>query len=167
MNQPAFEKFVANTRMRLVTWAQHCGADDQTGEDLVQDTLLRLWMMHNELREETETEALAKLIIRRRFIDRYRQQSHFVETPPERQPHRSAPSPQEHLESSEAVKLLEQRMEKLPSGEYAVLKLRQVNGLSNEEVARLTGITPASVSTLLSRARKQLLQYIRQQNMTL
>jgi len=42
-----------------------------------------------------------------------------------------------------------------------VLYLRQVEKKSSEEIAQIVGITPESVSVLLSRARKQMLQEIR------
>ena len=52
---------------------------------------------------------------------------------------------------------LEKRMQSLPSTEYQVLLLRQVEGKDTDEIARLLGVSPNSVATLLSRARKRLL----------
>ena len=53
------------------------------------------------------------------------------------------------------------RLKALPSNQYQVLYLRQVEKKSFEEIAQIVGITPESVSVLLSRARKQMLQEIR------
>lgn len=46
----------------------------------------------------------------------------------------------------------------LPSKEYQILKLRQVEQKTNEEIAKLLGIEKTSVATLLSRARIKILK---------
>ena len=49
----------------------------------------------------------------------------------------------------------------LPSTQYQVLHLRQVEKKSMEEIAGIIGITPASAATILSRARQRMLTEIR------
>lgn len=49
----------------------------------------------------------------------------------------------------------------LPGTEYTVLHLRQVEGLDNKAIALRLGIEERSVATLLSRARRRLLEEIR------
>ena len=53
---------------------------------------------------------------------------------------------------------LEQRMQALPSTEYQVLHLRQVERKTDQQIAAILGIGIASVPTLLSRARRKLMQ---------
>ena len=65
------------------------------------------------------------------------------------------------VENSENELWLQKRLKALPSNQYQVLYLRQVEKKSFEEIAQIVGITPESVSVLLSRARKQMLQEIR------
>lgn len=49
----------------------------------------------------------------------------------------------------------------LPGTEYTVLHLRQVEGLDNKAIALRLGIEERSVATLLSRARRRLLEEIK------
>jgi V/A-type H+-transporting ATPase subunit I len=69
--------------------------------------------------------------------------------------------PDVEVENSENELWLQKRLKALPSNQYQVLYLRQVEKKSFEEIAQIVGITPESVSVLLSRARKQMLQEIR------
>ena len=50
----------------------------------------------------------------------------------------------------------------LPNTEHTLLYMRQVEQRSTEEMSRLLGLSPASVRTILSRARTRLLNDIRQ-----
>ena len=81
------------------------------------------------------------------------------------QPFDKSPSPYAppdvEVENSENEQWLQKRLKALPSNQYQVLYLRQVEKKSSEEIAQIVGITTESVSVLLSRARKQLLQEIR------
>ena len=58
---------------------------------------------------------------------------------------------------------LQQRIRDLPPTQHAILHMRQVEHRSNAQIAALLGIKETSVSTLLGRARRQLLEEIRQQ----
>lgn len=73
--------------------------------------------------------------------------------------HNSAPDIA--LEEQENERWLQKKLKQLPSNQYLVLHLRQVEKKSTEEIAAIVGITPGSVVTLLARARQKMLQEIR------
>jgi len=62
-------------------------------------------------------------------------------------------TPERDLLSGEARRILEQAIDGLPDHYRAVLVLRDVEELSNEEVAQIVGDTVAAVKTRLHRAR--------------
>jgi RNA polymerase sigma-70 factor (ECF subfamily) len=64
--------------------------------------------------------------------------------------------PAERLESAEVRKILEQAIDSLPDHYRAVLILRDVEELSNEEVAQIVDDSLASVKSRLHRARMAL-----------
>ncbi|MBR2772619.1 MAG: sigma-70 family RNA polymerase sigma factor [Bacteroidales bacterium] len=72
------------------------------------------------------------------------------------------PSPLDEIIQQEDVQWLEQKIKELPSTLHAVLKMRQDERYSNEQIATLLGIKEDSVSTLLARARRQLMEQIKQ-----
>ena len=73
-------------------------------------------------------------------------------------------NPAERIELEEDERWLVQQMEKLPPREMQVLKMRQMEHRSNGEIARLLGISEASVKVILSNARKKLFNDIKIRN---
>ena len=65
-------------------------------------------------------------------------------------------SPEKELLSDETRRILKETIDSLPQHYRAVLVLRDVEGLSNEEVAQVLGETIASVKSKLHRARMAL-----------
>lgn len=65
-------------------------------------------------------------------------------------------NPEEELLSRETGAILERAIDGLPEGHRAVLILRDVEGLSNEEVAEALGESVAAVKSRLHRARMAL-----------
>ena len=73
-------------------------------------------------------------------------------------------SPHEELEMKEDEEWLSQKLKQMPTTQRTLLYLRQVERRSHEEIASLLGIETTSVSTLLARARRTLLEEIRRRN---
>jgi RNA polymerase sigma-70 factor (ECF subfamily) len=73
-------------------------------------------------------------------------------------------SPQEMLEMKEDDKWLSEKLQQLPTTQRTLLYMRQVERRSHEEIATLLGIETTSVSTLLARARRTLLEEIKRRN---
>jgi RNA polymerase sigma-70 factor (ECF subfamily) len=73
-------------------------------------------------------------------------------------------SPQELLETKENEEWLTRKLEQLPTTQRTLLYMRQVERRSHEEIASLLGIEITSVSTLLARARRSLLEDIKRRN---
>jgi len=67
-----------------------------------------------------------------------------------------SPTPESELLSGEARRTLEQALDRLPEHYRALLVLRDVEELSNEEVAEVLGESVASVKSRLHRARMAL-----------
>jgi RNA polymerase sigma-70 factor (ECF subfamily) len=72
--------------------------------------------------------------------------------------------PHELLEAKEDAEWLERRISQLPTTQHTLLYMRQVERRSHKELSALLGISEASVSTLLARARRTLLEEIKQRN---
>lgn len=66
------------------------------------------------------------------------------------------PNPEQRYSQAELRKILATTIAKLPAGYRTVFQLRDVEGLSTEETARMVGLTPCAVKTRLRRARNQL-----------
>jgi RNA polymerase sigma-70 factor (ECF subfamily) len=68
----------------------------------------------------------------------------------------TSPSPMQELEKEERRMLIQKGIASLPSKQRAVLVLRDIQGLSYEEICRITGLNLGTVKSRLSRARLDL-----------
>ena len=133
MKDKEFEHIAPVLRQRSVDTARSLGLDADDAEDVAQDALLRLWSLRGELKME-RVEALVVTVARNHT------------------------QPDTLMEVADDERWLEQRMQALPSTEYQVLHLRQVERKTDQQIAAILGIGIASVPTLLSRARRKLMQ---------
>lgn len=170
LNKQEFEHIAPALRRKSVEAARSCGLDIADAEDVAQDVLLKLWSLRDDLTAEQQAMsadrapgrllALAYVAARNLSLDRLRRRrtvpiadrpvADNVNTPPDKL-----------LEIADNERWLEQRMARLPSTEYQVLRLRQVERRSNDEIAAILGIGAESVTTLLSRARRHLLEALK------
>ena len=156
MDQATFETHATAARRSALSASRAMGVDPHSAEDIAQETLIRLWSMREDLERFKSMVALAGVVARRLCIDRFRRRTEEGEALTGEFP--------STLEEEDNERWLAQKLKTLPSTEYQVLHLRQVEGRSKEEIARLLGIEARSVATLLARARQRLLNEIRKRN---
>ena len=138
------------------------GAGKDEAEDIAQDVMLRLWQMHDELDRYDSVEALVALMAKHQLRNHQRRKP--SETLDEAIVVSLNTSPHEELESKENDEWLSAKLQQLPTTQRTLLYMRQVEWRSHEEIARLLGIEITSVSTLLARARRTLLEEIKRRN---
>jgi len=164
MEQLEFEQSAKSLRQRIVATARHYGASAETSEDVAQDVMLKLWLLRKKLKDPQAATALAVVAARHRCIDiartehknSYSSLSYY--NPP------VADTPETLLAGKENLKWLEEKMRLLPPKELTILKLRQVECKEISEIAAIMGIETTSVSTMLSRARRKILEDFKKRN---
>ncbi len=117
--------------------------------------MLRLWQMHDELEQYRSVEAIVSLMARHQLRNHQRRKP--SEVLDEALIVSMNTSPQEELETKENEEWLSVKLQQLPTTQRTLLYMRQVERKSHEEIATLLGIETTSVSTLLARARRTLL----------
>ena len=162
MDRNAFERQARTWREKALSTSLSCGAGKDEAEDIAQDVMLRLWQMHDELERYRSVEALVTLMARHQLRNNQRRRK--PETLNETTIVSMTTGPQEMLEMKENDTWLARRLEQLPRTERTLLYMRQVERRSHKEIARLLGIEITSVSTLLARARRTLLEEIKRRN---
>ena len=68
------------------------------------------------------------------------------------------------MDMEEDERWLRHRIANLPTREMQVMEMRQGEGKSNDEIARIMGIAPASVATMLSAARRKIFEELKKRN---
>ena len=162
MERSAFEQMARAWRQKALSVSIHYGAGREEAEDIAQDVMLRLWQMHDELERYNSVEAVVAIMSRHLLFNHQRRKPAAALS--EAITVGLSASPHEELESKENEQWLTARLEQLPTTQRTLLYLRQVERRSHDEIATLLGIEHSSVSTLLARARRTLLEEIKQRN---
>lgn len=168
MDRIQFETIAPTLRERIVSLVGRmapAGPDSGMAEDVAQDTLLRLWARRESLESYRSIEALAMVMARNRAVDLLRAQQSGRRTSidgydsPD-----SGPDPQECLEADEAESRMRDILDSLPSAQQTLIRMRHAEGMEIDEIAAVTGSTPGSIRTALSRARQHIKDLFLQQN---
>ena len=146
-------------REKALSVSRHYGAGKDEAEDIAQDVMLRLWQMHEELERFRSVEAIVALMAK--HLIRNHQRRKPSEVLDEAMIVSMNTSPHEELEIRENEEWLLSKLQQLPTTQRTLLYMRQVERKSHEEIAILLGIEVTSVSTLLARARRTLLEKIK------
>ncbi|MCR5678672.1 MAG: sigma-70 family RNA polymerase sigma factor [Prevotella sp.] len=162
MDRNAFERQARSWRQKALEVSMMYGAGRAEAEDIAQDVMLRLWQMHDELDRYESPMALVALMARHNLRNHQRRRK--TEVLDESVVISIGTTPHEVLETKEDDAWLDKRLRQLPTTQRTLLYMRQVERRSHEEIAQLLGIEVTSVSTLIARARRTLLEEIKRRN---
>lgn len=163
MGEKEFESRAIELRDKAIATCLSCGADAMQAEDVAQDVLLRLWQLRDTLDRYRSLEALVVVMARHNLASLHRNDNNNVPimSVNPKQLKSQLITPDDSLISSQEVAWLNSAMQRLPSTQYAVLHMRQVECLSYDEIACRLGIENSTARSLLSRARFKLLDEIK------
>ncbi len=164
MTENAFRNLALAVRPRCISTCLGYGLGEMEADDIAQDVMLKLWTMRQELDHYRSPEALAVVMTRHLVIDQKRKQAplRIDATAAAATLASASPSPSQAMEQLEDEQWLERRLSQLPSKQHTVLMMRQVERKTYAEIAAIMGISEVGVRSLISRARKTLLDEFRQ-----
>lgn len=165
MDLQSFTTMAARLRPALRASAARWLADAPRGcdgcDDVVQDTLLRLWILRDRLDGYENIDAVAMVTARRLAIDAIRRAGSRPsdELDEATLTHESDYlSPDTLLDSRMAEQLASSLLCQLPSRQALVVRMRHADGLELAEIASVTGLSEGNIRVLLSRGRQRLRQ---------
>lgn len=134
---------------------------EEDAEDAVQELYLKLWAARSGLSAVQNPPAYGISMLKNICIDRIRKRMVRKAEPLDKVPHPEDAHTESRTDIKDALRYLLQEMEKLPDKQRVVLRMRAVEGLGYEEIARRTGISEVYVRVLVTMARKTLRSKIR------
>lgn len=156
MEREQFITEVLPLRQQLLSLARQILADAVSGEDVVQETMLKLWLMRDRLDQYRSIQAIA-LIITRHLCYNIAKAKRNTDVALEEAGHISTgQTPEELLLLREENERLLSLIASLPDTQKAILQMKHLEGLEVHEIAHITGSTPESIRMNLSRARKKI-----------
>jgi RNA polymerase sigma-70 factor (ECF subfamily) len=160
----AFEALVQRHRDVVVRVAARIAGREEA-EDVSQDAFLRAFHRLGRFRADASFRAWLLQITHNAAVDHIaRRRPEPVEAPEEvaeGPEHAVARLPAERLESRERVARLERKLRGLSPEARVVLVLRDIEGLSYEEIADITQSPLGTVKVRLFRARRDLIEMLR------
>jgi len=137
--------------------------DRRLAEDLLQETFLRVFAHRHAYRPTATLRTWLFTIVRNLLIDQFRQRSknpeiesgEILETVAD-----AGATPLQEAEASEVAERLQAAVLSLRPSQREVLLLHRFAGLRPEEIAEVTGASPAGVRVTLHRALRQLRDFL-------
>ncbi len=158
MTQEEFTHIASEMRANAVSVALKCGATPADAEDIAQDVMLKLWYLHEKMDDATRMKSLVAITTRHVCIDRWRTTRTHAEVGS------MMPLVDEGSEYAELEQWMNDQIDALPNTSRIVLTMRQLERRELSEIADILGIKQTSVSTLLARARNELMNKLKRRN---
>lgn len=174
MKNVSFRNHVLPLKNELYRLALRITQDSAEAEDVVQETMIKVWNLRDKWDEIESIEAFCLTICRNMAVDRTRQASKknisidkcsSLQSPtPNSSPITPHPSlltpksslltPEEQLEQKDRMKIVKDLIDGLPEKQRTAIHLRDIEGKSYKEIADIMEINEQQVKTNIFRARQ-------------
>lgn len=155
-----FRNDILPLKDKLFRLALRITFDRAEAEDIVQETMIRVWNKRDEWHELESVEAYCLAVTRNLAIDRSeKKDAQTVELTLEAEETPAASSPYDNLASKERLRLIHKLMNDLPEKQRSIMQLRDIEGKSYKEIATLLKLTEEQVKVNLFRARQKVKQW--------
>lgn len=139
--------------------------DSAEAEDVVQDVLIKIWRQGESMIEIKNAEAWCMQLTRNLSLDRLKSPRRRLRTTLEGwDGAESKATPQRQAEVADTMERMKHLLGSLPEVQKSVLHLRDVEGYSYQEMAKVLGLEMNQVKVYLHRARKSLREKLRAQD---
>ncbi len=129
-------------------------------EDIVQDTLIKIWNRRSDWEDIDSIEAFSLTICRNLSLDRIKKKendNNSLEDVKGVEP-LSSSNPQDRMIQADRVNLIRQIVDSLPEKQRSCMQLRDFEGKSYKEIAVILDITEEQVKVNIFRARQAVKQ---------
>ena len=161
MENVSFRTTVLPLSDRLFRLALRITMNRAEAEDVVQDTLLKVWEQRNEWEQIDSLEAFALTICRNRALDVTKRAGRNNTSLDEIDSVQSSVfNLQSSIEEREQLSLVRKFMDELPEVQRSIMLLRDIEGKTYQEIAQTLDISETQVKVYLHRARTKIKEQI-------
>jgi RNA polymerase sigma-70 factor (ECF subfamily) len=159
MKQDKFRSEILPVVDKLFRLALSITGNKQDAEDVVQDTLFKIWKKRNEWNSIGNLEAYCFRSARNIAIDKISLKANQQETLNEIYDIPEKMNIQEQIEQEEQIVMLENFIRKLPEKQRTIFQLREIEDLTYKEIAEVMNISEEQVKVNLFRARQKIKEF--------
>lgn len=154
MTRSEFEQIAAQLRQKVLKTGLDFFGNREDAEDAAQDTMVQLWRYLEHIDAGQNVEALAVRVAKNCCVSLYRRQ-HRERLATGLAHDGTDASPHEIMEARDMQRMLSEALDLLKPRERQLFEMRQLEGLSTDEITMRTGIPKPSVRAMVSAARKK------------
>ena len=159
MTRSEFENIAAQLRQKVLKVSLNFFGSKEDAEDAAQETMVQLWRYCEHIDAERNVEALAVRVAKNCCVSMHRKVSQrdgsFVFDSAKTKEPSLCETPHAQLEAQDTQRMLMETIALLKPRERELFEMRQIEGLSVDEVSKQTGIPKPSVVAMVSAARKK------------
>ena len=160
MKKVSFRNDVLPLQNELFRLALRITLNRVEAEDIVQDTLIKVWDRRFEWESIDSIEAFSLTVCRNLSLDRLRKKENSNDSLEDvniAEPVASS-NPQDRMIQEDRVSLVRQIIDSLPEKQRSCMQLRDFEGKSYKEIAQVLDITEEQVKVNIFRARQMVKQ---------
>ena len=144
MTTEEFQQQAEALRVQLVGVAQKYLSATDEAEDIVQDAMIKLWLMRDQLMAPVS--GFASVVTRNLCIDHLRKKHPTIDI-------LKFPDTEEWSDEGEQIEQMLRVIDTLPSTQRTILRMHHLQGMKTREIALVLGSSEVAVRKTLSRAR--------------
>jgi RNA polymerase sigma-70 factor (ECF subfamily) len=162
MKKISFQNDILPLKNELYRLALRITLNPAEAEDVVQDTMIKVWNRREQWDEIESIEAFCLTICRNLSLDRMRKlenQNQSLEEGEHDSPdHSYSSNPEEQAMQRDRVELIRRLINELPEKQRSAMHLREFEGKSYKEIASIMAISEEQVKVNIFRARQAIRQ---------
>lgn len=158
MKEINFRTDILPLKDRLFKMSLRITQNNEEAEDIVQETLIRLWNERSKWQLISNIESYSMTICRNLSLDylRHKENQNITLNSSLHDCADSTPMPDEALQNDERQASVAKIINNLPEKQRTVVQLRDIEGMSYKEIASILEISESDVKVTLYRAREVL-----------
>ena len=159
MQEISFRNDILPLKDKLFRLALRITLDRAEAEDVVQDTMIRVWNKRDEWKQFESIEAYCLIVAKNLAIDRsQKKEAQNVELTLDMAAEVDLSGPYEQLVNDERMKIIHRLINELPEKQRLIMQLRDIEGESYKDIAKVLHLTEEQVKVNLFRARQKVKQ---------
>ena len=165
MKKISFQNDVLPLKNKLFRLALRITLNREEAEDVVQDTMIKVWNARERWQELDSIEVYSLTIARNLSIDRIKKMDNQNDSLEEQTTERldeTSSTPSERMIQKDKLDIVRNIINELPEKQRSCLQLRDIEGKSYKEIADILSITEDQVKVNIFRARQTVKQRFQQ-----
>lgn len=157
MKTISFQSDILPLKNELYRMALRITMNAADAEDVVQETMMKVWNRRDQWNQIDSIEAFCLTICRNLSLDKVRRmdnQTQSLDAAYDPKDHGVASNPEEQAIQSDRIRLVRQMISQLPEKQRSCMQLRDMEGKSYKDIATILNITEEQVKVNIFRARQ-------------